>query len=103
MVPCVQVHTVIQSTAFILQILFIPTNSAQQAESYDCEIPQGRAARFAIQSNSSHKDALHVKSQKTPLFSFKFLYSLIWSKLNLESRGTCMAALLATLTISQSN
>lgn len=62
MVPCVGVHTAIPADVdpFILQIPFIPTNAAQQAESYDCEIPQGRAARFAIQSNSSHKDTPHI-------------------------------------------
>lgn len=48
---CVWVHTEIPKSAFIPQILLLPINSAQQAQSYDFEIPQGRAARFAIQSN----------------------------------------------------
>lgn len=74
MLPCVRVHTAIWNVAFILQIPFIPINSAQQAESYDCEIPQGRAARFAIQSNSSHKDALHIYSQKTLVFLQIFVF-----------------------------
>lgn len=102
MLLCVRVHTAIWNVAFILQIPFIPINSPQQAESYDCEIPQGRAARFAIQSNSSHKDALHIYSQKT-LFSFRFLYSPIRGKLNPETRCTCMATLPATETASQGN
>lgn len=71
-------------------------------QSYDCEMPQGRAARFAIRSNSSHKDARGIYSQKT-LFSLKSLYFLTWSKWNPETRCMCMAALPATLTTTQGN
>lgn len=69
------------NVAFIPQIPPIPPIQ----QSYDCEIPQGRAARFATQSNSSHKDAPGIYSQKT-LFSLKFLYSLLQSKWN-QKRG----------------
>lgn len=49
------VHTVISNVTFVLQVQFTPIDSAEQVDSYDCEIPQGRVARFVIHSNSNHK------------------------------------------------
>lgn len=48
-------HAVVPDRAFTMQEQLTPVDSAQRAESYSCEIPQGRAARFVIRSKSNPK------------------------------------------------